>query len=195
MSVSDKLFRHMIAVTNRRLCQRPFLEQLERVCSVKPAGVILREKDLTEAQYQALAEEVLALFRRYGVPCILNEYPKATRRHGEQSVQLPLWQLEAAGGKPGLIGFRQIGASVHSVQDALRAEALGADSVTAGHIYETSCKEGLPPRGTEFLRAVCSAVRIPVYAIGGIRLEENQIRAVLGCGAAGVCIMSGMMTL
>ncbi|HBV52505.1 MAG TPA: thiamine phosphate synthase, partial [Clostridiales bacterium] len=108
---------------------------------------------------------------------------------------LPLWQLEAAGGKPGLIGFRQIGASVHSVQDALRAEALGAGSGTAGHIYETSCKEGLPPRGTEFLRAVCSAVRIPVYAIGGIRLEENQIRTVLGCGAAGVCIMSGMMTL
>lgn len=96
---------------------------------------------------------------------------------------------------PGLVGLGQIGASVHSVQEALRAEALGADSVTAGHIYETSCKEGLPPRGTEFLRAVCSAVRIPVYAIGGIRLEENQIRAVLGCGAAGVCIMSGMMTL
>ena len=195
MSVSDALCRHIIAVTNRRLCQRPFLEQLERVCSVRPAGVILREKDLTEAQYQTLAEKVLALCRRYDVPCSLHGCPEAARRLGVQSVQLPLWQLEAAGGRPGLVGLGQIGASVHSVQEALRAEALGADSVTAGHIYETSCKEGLPPRGTEFLRAVCSAVRIPVYAIGGIRLEENQIRAVLGCGAAGVCIMSGMMTL
>lgn len=63
MSVSDKLFRHMIAVTNRRVMPKAVLEQLERVCSVKPAGVILREKDLTEAQYQALAEEVLALCR------------------------------------------------------------------------------------------------------------------------------------
>lgn len=195
MSVSDALCRHIIAVTNRRLCQRPFLEQLERVCSVRPAGVILREKDLTEAQYQTLAEKVLALCRRYDVPCILHGFPEAARRLGVQSVQLPLWQLEAAGGRPGLVGLGQIGASVHSVQEALRAEALGADSVTAGHIYETSCKEGLPPRGTEFLWAVCSAVRIPVYAIGGIRLEENQIRAVLGCGAAGVCIMSGMMAL
>lgn len=141
------------------------MEQLERVCSVRPAGVILREKDLTEAQYQTLAEKVLALCRRYDVPCILHGFPEAARRLGVQSVQLPLWQLEAAGGKPGLVAFGQIGASVHSVQDALRAEALGADSVTAGHIYETSCKEGLPPRGTEFLRAVCSAVRIPVYAI------------------------------
>ena len=80
MSVSDALCRHIIAVTNRRLCQRPFLEQLERVCSVRPAGVILREKDLTEAQYQTLAEKVLALCRRYDVPCILHGFPEAARK-------------------------------------------------------------------------------------------------------------------
>lgn len=41
-------FDRLIAVTNRHLCQRPFLEQLERVCRYQPKAVILREKDLTE---------------------------------------------------------------------------------------------------------------------------------------------------
>ena len=65
--------------------------------------------------------------------------------------------------------------------------------MTAGHIFATDCKAGLPPRGTDFLKEVCSAVQIPVYAIGGIRPEEKQIEKVLSCGAAGACIMSGMM--
>ena len=63
----------------------------------------------------------------------------------------------------------------------------------SGHIYATDCKKGLPARGTGFLRAVCEAADIPVYGIGGIHLDEAQIKEVLGCGAAGGCIMSGMM--
>ena len=53
------LYRHIIAVTNRRLCSRPFLQQMERVCSLHPRAVILREKDLEESQYKALAQDVL----------------------------------------------------------------------------------------------------------------------------------------
>ena len=40
--------------------------------------------------------------------------------------------------------------------------------MTAGHIYATDCKQGLPPRGLDFLEEVCRAVDIPVWAIGGI---------------------------
>ena len=78
-------------------------------------------------------------------------------------------------------------------REALEAEALGASYLIAGHIYATDCKKGLPARGTGFLRAVCEAADIPVYGIGGMHLDEAQIKEVLGCGAAGGCIMSGMM--
>ena len=80
-------------------------------------------------------------------------------------------------------------------REALEAEALGASYLIAGHIYATDCKKGLPARGTGFLRAVCEAADIPVYGIGGIHLDEAQIKEVLGCGAAGGCIMSGMMRI
>ena len=70
---------------------------------------------------------------------------------------------------------------------------LGASYVTGGHIFATDCKKGVPPRGLDFLKAVCSSVNIPVYAIGGI--NGDNINSVLNAGASGACIMSGLMTI
>ena len=67
--------------------------------------------------------------------------------------------------------------------------------MTAGHIYATDCKRGLPPRGLDFLREVCRSTSLPVLAIGGIGLDGKQLREVLEAGAAGACVMSGMMRL
>ncbi len=87
--------------------------------------------------------------------------------------------------------FRILGASCHSVEDALEAQSLGCTYITAGHIFATDCKRGAPPRGLSFLREVCESVSIPVYAIGGINGENYP--SVLEAGAAGACIMSGLM--
>lgn len=87
--------------------------------------------------------------------------------------------------------FRQIGASCHSVEDAVEAQELGCTYITAGHIFATDCKKGVPPRGLEFLRSVCESVDIPVYAIGGV--NEKNIDSVRSVGAHGACIMSGLM--
>lgn len=106
--------------------------------------------------------------------------------------------------------FKVIGTSVHSVEDAIKAEQLGATYMTAGHIFATDCKKGLPPRGLDFLKNVCDAVEIPVYAIGGINIASNdnstaydamphisvpRLADVMECGATGGCIMSGMMRI
>lgn len=68
---------------------------------------------------------------------------------------------------------------------------MGCTYITAGHIFETDCKRGLPGRGLEFLREVCRAVTIPVYAIGGI--EPKRMAEIFAAGAAGACVMSGPM--
>ena len=69
---------------------------------------------------------------------------------------------------------------------------LGCSYITAGHIFATDCKRGLPGRGPEFLAEVCRTVDIPVYGIGGISPEN--IREVRAAGAAGACLMSSLMT-
>ena len=77
------------------------------------------------------------------------------------------------------------------MEDALEAEKLGCTYLTAGHIFDTDCKRGLPGRGLDFLRTVCGAVSIPAYAIGGVTAENYS--AVRQAGAAGACVMSGLM--
>ncbi|MEG0250945.1 MAG: thiamine phosphate synthase [Peptostreptococcus sp.] len=89
--------------------------------------------------------------------------------------------------------YKEIGVSVHSIDEAKRAESLGASYLTFGHIFETDCKKGLEPRGLKLLKELCSSVAIPIYAIGGIT-PQNAYLAVEN-GAKGVCIMSGIMKL
>ena len=88
-SVNNQDFK-IIAVSNRKLCNRPFLEQIERVCKIHPEAVILREKDLTEEEYGTLAKEVMNICSRYQVSCILHNFWKTALELGCTSVHLPL---------------------------------------------------------------------------------------------------------
>ena len=69
----------IIAVSNRKLCERPFLEQIERVCQMKPQAIILREKDLSEEEYRILSEEVLSVCKKYEI-CLLYKSPSPRDR-------------------------------------------------------------------------------------------------------------------
>lgn len=213
---------NIIAVTNRHLCSRPFMEQLERVCKLHPHAIVLREKDMPEAEYLSLARDVIALCKEYDVQCILHSFVNVAVRLNHPYIHLPLPILEEYAAAPcqhfmpDVVSaqsykttadyqqfFKIIGTSVHSVEDAIKAEQLGATYMTAGHIFATDCKKGLPPRGLDFLKNVCDAVQIPVYAIGGINIVSSErdnsvlsvprLAEVMECGSAGGCIMSGMM--
>jgi thiamine-phosphate pyrophosphorylase len=114
--------------------------------------------------------------------------------HGSKLRQLR-GLTDLASGADQLSYFDEIGSSVHSVDEAKEAVRLGCTRLAAGHIFSTDCKPGLAPRGLGFLRSVCEAVPVPVYAIGGIDGSPEQLEAVKGCGAAGACMMSGAMKL
>lgn len=193
MSIYKEEYKNVIAVTNRKLSSRPFLEQMERVCKLHPRAVILREKDLSEEEYAELAVQILTLCKQYQVPYMLHTYLETARKLQHPYIHLPLFLLKENSEK--LSDFLAVGCSIHSVEEAKEAQKLGATYLTAGHIYTTDCKKGLPPRGLDFLREVCNAVTIPVYAIGGIHAGTGQIREVMECGASGACIMSEMMKI
>lgn len=170
-----------------------YLEQIEKIAASKLQAVILREKDLPEAVYEKLAKEVLAICEAYKKECILHTYADTALKLGVRKIHLPLAILEKmAEDSPEILAhFQVLGTSTHSVQEAERACRLGATYITAGHIYATDCKKGLSPRGISFLKDVCKAAAVPVYAIGGI--NEKNIDEVLQAGAAAGCIMSGAM--
>lgn len=179
----------MIAVTNRRICNGDFLKRIEETAAYGVDAIILREKDLSVSEYETLAVKVLKICDCHHVPCILHNFPEVAEKLSRKQIHMPLGLLKE---QPEQVKkFEIVGTSVHSVEEAVYAEKLGVSYLTAGHVFATDCKKGLPPRGLDFLREVCMSVKIPVYAIGGIK-EENIMQAV-EAGAEGGCMMSGFM--
>ena len=180
----------LIYVTNRNLCRDDFLDRIARLASGKPHAIILREKDLSIEAYQALAEKVKVICDSAGVQLIANKYITVAKILGISSVHVSIEDFIKY--RDALQSFSNVWVSVHSVMEAQEAFNLGASALIAGHIYETDCKKGVPPRGLDFLREVCNSVSIPIFGIGGI--TPDRAKEVTGAGAKGVCIMSKAMT-
>lgn len=176
----------LICVTSRELCTDDFIARIGALAEAGIDRIILREKDLSEHAYLTLARQALDAG---GDRVVLHHFPSTCAALHAPRLHVSFPQLVE---NPTL---RQqvdlLGVSIHAPEEAIRAEALGADYVTAGHVFATDCKRGLPGRGLDFLRETCRAVRIPVYAIGGIAAEN--LAAVRDAGAAGACLMSGLM--
>ncbi len=185
ISMSD-----VIVVTNRLLCAGDFLERIEKIARARPRAILLREKDLTEEAYRKLAGQVKEIADAYGTTCICHLFADVARELSVKALHLPLpvlrgLSLEAR--EP----FTVLGASCHSTEEALEAQRLGCTYITAGHVFDTGCKAGLPGRGLSFLEEICREVSVPVYAIGGITAKQmDNLRRL---GAAGGCVMSGAM--
>jgi len=180
----------ILCVTNRTLCREDFLTRIEWIAACHPTGFILREKDMHPEDYKELAAAVMGICEQHGVKCILHSFTDVAISLHAQALHLPLHLLREMTPEQ-KAQFTNLGASCHSVEDALEAQALGCTYITAGHVFETDCKKGLPGRGPEFLRNVCAAVDIPVYGIGGI--DADNITLVRDAGANGACIMSSLM--
>lgn len=176
----------IICVTDRKLCREDFLTRIEKIASAKPDRIIFRDKDCKDDDYVKTAFKILKISDKYSVPCSM--YRKFDRFSNIHMTMPMLQHIRLAD-----MNFINLaGVSAHSVDEAVEAEKMGVDYVIAGHIFETDCKKGLAPRGLDFLKQVCNAVKIPVYAIGGI--NADNINSVAQAGADGACIMSGFMT-
>ena len=180
----------LICITNRKLCSNNFSDQIEMIASAHPKAIVLREKDLSEKEYEQLARQVMQICQKHGTQCILHSFSNVAIALGAEAVHMPLPLLQKMTPQE-KSHFQIIGASCHSSEEAKEAQDLGCTYITAGHIFLTDCKKGLPGRGLPFLEEICKAVRIPVYAIGGI--SSQNIESVRKTGAAGACIMSGFM--
>lgn len=183
----------ILVITSRKRFEGEvdFLKQIEKIAVAKPFGIVLREKDLPVKEYSVLARKVRDICRSAGASLIVHGHPEVARELGIPALHMPLDALGKMSSEERK-GFDVLGASCHSVEDVLRAKAFGCDYVTAGHVYATDCKPGLPPRGADFLAEVCGpAAPMPVFALGG--LTPARAPEVRRAGAAGFAMMSSAM--
>lgn len=187
----------LIAVTDSATCPCPLPKQIERLAKLtelRPQAVILRAKSLDKAAYRTLALQAQQSCKVTGIPLILHSDWQLAHDLGISKLHLPLALLRQISEYERAY-FTWLSTSVHSVGEAQEAQALGATVLIAGHIYTTQCKAGLAPRGLGFLQNVCSAVNLPVYAIGGISFDASQHAELQANGARGACVMSAYMRL
>jgi len=86
-----------------------------------------------------------------------------------------------------------IGVTVHTVVEALAAQAAGADYLGVSPIFATATKvDAGAPTGVALLAEIRRQVSLPLVAIGGITLANAP--AVIEAGADAVCAIAAVVT-
>lgn len=181
-ALSERFLR--VFVTDRRSCARSLADQV-LLLQGEVDVVILREKDLDAEAYERLAREVAAACAGAGIALVPHTHADAARRLGCAAIHLPLPQLRAQG-RPE--GFGCVGTNVHAMAEVDEAEAVGADVLIAGPVFQPSCKPDARPAGLSFLRSVVQRAHVPVLALGGVTDENEAL--VRAQGATGACRMA-----
>ena len=178
----------LYAVTDRAWAadQDSLFRQIEEAIDGGASIVQLREKHLDEAVFLAEAEQFTALCRRKGVVSIINDRVDIALKSGADGVHVGQADLEAGSARDLLGPDKILGVSAHSVEEALRAQAAGADYLGVGAMVGTATKPEAGVLTPDEFRAIAAAVDIPIVAIGGVNAETMPRLADLDVDGAAV---------
>ena len=177
-------------------------DSLERVAAQLCEGgvdiVQLRAKGRDECAIEEMANRVAPILRDAGVPFIINDFPELVPSVGADgahvgqddfSVDDARWRAGRA--LAGEVPPPIIGKSTHSVEQAIAAAAEGADYIGFGPLFPTPTKAGRAAIGMGDIARVHELVSVPIFCIGGIKLEN--LAEVIAAGAQRVVIVSGIL--
>lgn len=168
-----------------------FVARAERVMiALGPRGAVhLRCSRISGSRFYEVARLLAGFQAATGCWLIVNDRVDIARAVGARGAQLASHSLqveEAAAVAPDM----PLGASVHSIEEAIEAEANGATWCVAGTIFETPSHEGRPPARIDFVKSLAAEISIPIIAIGGI--EPDDVASLLAAGAYGIAAIRGV---
>lgn len=167
------------------------IETAARAAIEGGAGMLqLREKNTPEEEIVTLAKKLLKITREYGVPLIINDSPEAAAMSGADGVHLGQSDGSPAAARKILGEKAIIGVTAKTLSQAREAVRMGADYLGCGAVFPTPTKANALPMTMETLSEICSAVDIPVFAIGGI--TPANARSLADTGITGVASVSGV---
>lgn len=156
-------------------------------------AIQLREKDSGTRDLLDMAYRMRELTKAYDTKLFINNRVDIALAVEADGVQLGKESIPVHAVRETFQSKLMIGASTHSLDEALESERGGADFITLGPIYQTPSKMKYgEPIGIETLKKVKAKISIPVYAIGGIKLDK--VREVKKAGADGVALISAILT-
>jgi thiamine-phosphate pyrophosphorylase len=153
--------------------------------------VQLRGKDYSIDELSSVAEKLLRFTTPAKIPLIANDHAQIARRVDVQGIHVGQYDESIEAVRAQVQRAIIVGKSTHSVKQATAAEREGADYIGLGPIFPTPTKPEYPPIGLSQIHEVCKRVSVPIFCIGGIKLEN--LRQILAAGAKRVVIVSGLL--
>jgi thiamine-phosphate pyrophosphorylase len=178
-----------VVITEAFCAGRRALEVLDNVLTAGVGLVQLREKDLEDRRLYELAVEFRRRTGAAGALLIIDDRVDIALAAGADGVHLGQTDLPVAAARriaPDLI----IGASTHSLEEALAAQEAGAGYVNIGPIFATTTKPAAMPLGVAAIQGIAPHLRIPWSAMGGI--NQGNIAQVVAQGARHPAVMSAV---
>lgn len=177
----------LMLVTDRFETQsRDLVDVVEAAVAGGVGLVQVRERDLPEAEVEALLQRIIERLRGTPARLVVNGHPGLARAFGI-GLHLPAAAHPPAPPRPALSGR-----AVHDEDEARRALVEGVSYVVVGPIFPTGSKPGHPGAGVASLARLGRIVApAPVFAIGG--LAPERVASVLAAGAHGVAVRSAIL--
>ena len=171
--------------------EEEFLYRVEQALMGGITLLQLREKDKSTREYMDLAEKVHTLTKKYNVPLIIDDRVDVALAIDAEGAHVGQSDMPVSIARKLMGEDKIVGATTKTVEQAVEAYAQGADYLGVGAIYPTTTKVKTVLTSTETLGNICSAVPIPVNAIGG--LNKDNIDVLKGIPIAGICVVSAIM--
>ncbi len=181
----------LYAVTDRTwLAGRTLASQVAEALEGGATMIQLREKHLDHDAFLAEALEIQSLCRRRSVPFLINDDVDLAVEAGADGIHVGQHDMEAGRVRARIGPDMILGVSVQTVEQALAAQAAGADYLGVGAVFPTGTKEDADAVSYAVLREICRAADIPVVAIGGI--GAHNVGQLAGSGICGVAVVSAL---
>ena len=182
----------LCAITDRILAGGAAHDEIVRALVAGGARWIqIREKLLPAGQLLAEARRAVGAARAAGAIVLVNDRADLAFAAGADGVHVGRDDLPAADARRVLGPGALVGVSTHSVEEGIAAARSPVDYVAIGPIFPTRTKpDAERPVGIDAVRALASAIPLPIVAIGGI--GPDNARDVLGAGAAAIAVISAL---
>jgi len=171
--------------------QKSLLETVSRAIEGGARLIQYRDKKGSRREMYETARQLRKMTAEKGAVLIINDQidlALSVRADGVHLGQddLPLWIARKILGNEAIVGI-----STHTLEEAIHAEAEGADYIGFGPIFQTTTKgDAKAPVGIAAITKVKQKVRIPMYAIGGI--QRVHLPDLITAGADGVAVISAL---
>jgi thiamine-phosphate pyrophosphorylase len=189
--VKKEIDFRLYAITDRKLITRytSLITAVSQALSGGVRAIQLREKDLETRELLKLTFKMRELTYKYDAKLFINDRFDVALAAGADVVHLTQNSIPAEEVRKTVRKKLLIGVSTHSLKEAKDAEKEGADFITFGPVYRTQSKIKYGrPVGLDALRQVCRQMKLPVFALGGIK--TGRIKKVQDAGAYGVSMIS-----